>query len=414
VAAADPAPLVAQALARQPFDPSAQQHVTLIAAGKAAATMAHAAMAAMPGLRRGLVAVPAGTARPVGPFEWMEAAHPVPDEWSARAGRRALRLASAVPPRGSLLVLVSGGASSMLAVPAEGLALADKAATSAALMAKGVPIADLNCVRKHLSSIKGGRLAAAAGWRIRTLAISDVHGPVADDPAVIGSGLTVPDPTTYSDALRVIEASGADVPAAVRRHLEEGAQGRHAETPKGPGPDTFEVIGTRRTAMAGATAAARSLGYDVEEILEPTGGEARDAGRRFAERARRMVPADRALCVVGAGETVVTLTGDGRGGRNQEFVLGAVGSLESLGEPGRLVALASAGTDGIDGPTDAAGGMADNGSARRAREAGIDLDDVLRRNDAYVALDVLGDLIVTGPTGTNVGDLHVMVTAPAS
>lgn len=375
--------------------------------------MSTAAMEAMPAVARGLVVVPAGTPHAGGAFEWIDAPHPAPDERSERAGRRALAMASALAPRGTLLVLVSGGASSMLAVPAEGLALADKAATSAALMATGVPIADLNCVRKHLSSIKGGRLAAAAGWRTWTLAISDVHGPVEDDPSVIGSGLTVPDPTTYRDALRVIDASGAEVPLAARRHLEAGARGRHAETPKVPGTAKFEILANRRTAMAGAAAAARALGYAVEQISEPISGEAREAGRWFAERGWRVEPSARAVCLIGSGETVVTVTGGGRGGRNQEFVLGAVKTLEPSGETGRLAALASAGTDGIDGPTDAAGGTADNTSVRRAREAGIDLDDVLRRNDAYTALDALGDLIVTGPSGTNVGDLHVMVIAPA-
>jgi glycerate-2-kinase len=342
----------------------------------------------------------------------MTAAHPDPDERSERAGRRALALAATVPSGGTLLVLLSGGASALLCVPAPGLTVADKAAAARALMADGVSIAELNAVRKHLSDVKGGRLGAAAGWRVRTLAISDVHGPVADDPSVIGSGPTVPDTTTFADALAVVQRSRAEIPAAVRRHLEAGAKGLRVETPKDTGgaPADVEVIGNRRTAMAGAAAAAAALGYEVQLVEAASSGEARVAGRVFAERALA-AGGGRPVCVIGAGEPVVTVSGDGRGGRNQEFVLGAAPVLHAAGEAGMRALCASAGTDGTDGPTDAAGAIVTTASVRRARASGLDIDAALARNDAYPLLAALGDLLTWGPTGTNVGDLHVLLRA---
>lgn len=351
--------------------------------------------------------------------DWIDAPHPSPDERSERAGRGALALAFAVPDDGLLLVLLSGGASSMLAVPAEGVTLADKAAASAELMKAGVPIAPLNCVRKHLSAIKGGLLAAAAGWRTVTLALSDVPGPVEDDPAVIGSGPTAPDPTTFADARSIVEGSGAAVPVRVRAWLDAGARGEVAETPKAhdPGPERarFEIVGSRRTAMDGAAAAAAAHGYAVTVVEPPTGGEAREAGRRFAEAAAAMAgDPGRPLCVIASGETVVTVTGNGRGGRNQEFVLGALPVLEARAVRGATAVLGSAGTDGIDGPTDAAGAIVDATTSQRARDAGLDVAAALRGNDAYPVLRALGDLLTWGPTGTNVGDLHVLVMEQAS
>lgn len=380
--------------------------------------MAHGLLSVAPRIESGLVCAPAAPPGevPAG-FEWIHGSHPLPDARSERAGRRALALAASTPPDGVLLVLLSGGASSLLAVPAAGVTLADKAAAASALMSAGAPIADLNCVRRHLSAIKGGWLGAAAGWRVRTLAISDVHAPVEDDPSAIGSGPTVPDPTTFADALHVVRKYGARVPHAVWRHLETGVRGKHRDTPKPaevPPLEFYTVIGSRRTAMEGAAAAARALGYEVEIVDPPSDGEARVAGRAFAERAfaaragRTAAP----VCVVASGETVVTVSGDGRGGRNQEFVLGAVPALDAVGAEGRPAALGSAGTDGIDGPTDAAGAIADVTTARRARRQGIDLVRALARNDAYPALAALGSLLMWGPTGTNVGDLHVMILGP--
>lgn len=345
-------------------------------------------------------------------LEYFDASHPSPDAGSEAAGRRALALAEASRSRGALVVLLSGGASSMLAVPAPGISLADKVATSRALMHAGVAIADLNCVRKHLSSVKGGRLAAAAG-RTLTLAISDVHGPIPDDPAVIGSGPTVPDPTTCSDALSIVRRAGVGttVPRTVMAHLERGRD----ESPKPGDPRlanaTYEVIGNRHMAMQGAARAARRLGYAVRIIEAATSGEARDAGVAFADVALS-IQGGVALCVIASGETTVRVRGRGRGGRNQEFALGAASAIDARGPQGGGVALASAGTDGIDGPTDAAGAIVDSMTTVRATERGLLAEAALISNGAYDFFAPLGDLIMWGPTGTNIGDLHVVLIHP--
>ncbi len=258
-------------------------------------------------------------------------------------------------------------------------------------MNAGVPIADLNCVRKHLSAIKGGRLAAEAP-RSLTWAISDVHGPIPDDPSVIGSGPTVADPTTFAEALAVVRISGAAsaIPAAVIRHLEIAAD----ETP-GPGDPrlanaSYEVIGTRQGAMAGAARVARARGYEVLVLNEASAGEARDAGIAFTARALGLAAdARRPVCVIASGETTVRVTGTGNGGRNQEFVLGAV---EQVASAPVGVVLGSAGTDGIDGPTDAAGALVDETTARRAASVGVDSGAALANNAAYDFFRALGDL----------------------
>ena len=364
----------------------------------------------------GVVAGPrVGTAEVPAGLEWFDAAHPSPDAASEAAGRRALAIAAMSRDRGSLLVLLSGGASSMLAVPAGSLTLADKAAAARILMNAGVPIADLNCVRKHLSAIKGGRLAAAAGRTI-TLAISDVHGPVADDPSAIGSGPTVADPSTYADAVAIVRNAGvADlIPASVLAHLERGPD----ETPKPGdrrlGASSYTVIGNRHTAVEGAARAARARGYAVRVVTPATSGEAREAGAAFVAGALRDAHAagtapEVPLCIIASGETTVHVRGNGRGGRNQEFALAAIPALESLNRAEAAVVVASAGTDGIDGPTDAAGAVVDSSSAARARRAGLEWEAALRSNGAYDFFAPLGDLLLWGPTGTNVGDVHVML-----
>lgn len=360
----------------------------------------------------GVVAGPRQGSEPLpAELDWFDGGHPSPNAASEAAGRRALALADRAAGGGTLMVLLSGGASAMLAVPAGGLSLADKIATSRALMHAGVAIADLNCVRKHLSAIKGGQLGARA-HRAITWAVSDVHGPIADDPAVIGSGPTVADPSTFADALAIVRAAGVApiVPAAVMRHLEAAAE----ETPKAGDPrlreTAYAVIGNQTIAVNAAARLARTLGYDVHVIDDATSGEARDAGAAFASNAigaaaggdgESIAP----RCVIGSGETTVRVRGAGRGGRNQEFVLAAVPLLETAPP----AVLGSAGTDGIDGPTDAAGAIADTSSAARARRMGLRWDEALAANGAYDFFEPLGDLIVWGPTGTNVGDVHVML-----
>jgi glycerate-2-kinase len=365
----------------------------------------------------GMVTAPNGAAGavPAG-FEWYAGGHPDPNAASGVAGARALEMARLAGRDRALVLLLSGGASALLASPAAGLTLGQKTETARALMSAGVAIDGLNCVRKHLSAIKGGRLGAEA-WRSLTLAISDVHGPVPDDPSVIGSGPTVADPTTFEEALAIARHANAQarpdlrVPPAVVRHLERGARGHFEETIK-PGDDRlaraeFHVLGNRETALEGARRAAEGLGYSVAVLPAPTHGEAREAGGAFVSEAMRLAEGvPRPFCALAAGETTVRVTGGGRGGRNQEFAL-AVAPLVAQSE--RPVVVASAGTDGIDGPTDAAGALVDPGTVERALRAGRDWAASLADNDAYNFFAPLGDLIKWGATGTNVGDIHVFL-----
>jgi glycerate 2-kinase len=416
VDAADPARLVSSAIARGVLADATPRVV--IAAGKAAWPMV-AGTADLCRDVRGIVAGPAVSGyNPAQTLERFAAAHPLPNDASVQAAERALHYASAAKARGndsargSVLVLLSGGASAMLAAPADGLTLQDKIDTTSALLRAGVAIDGLNAVRKHLSTIKGGRLAIVAARTI-TLALSDVHGPLEDDPAVIGSGPTVADPSTFADALRVIRTSGAQVPPAVLGHLERGVRGEIEETPK-PGDarlaaSKFEVIGNRHTALEAALRAAQAHGYVTHMLPAATSGEARDAAQRFVAEARWLAAdGPRPLCVLAAGETTVTVRGNGKGGRNQEFALALV---PTIGGSGRAAALASAGTDGIDGPTDAAGAIVDSSTLERASRAGVDWRLALASNDAYHFFEPLGDLLHWGPTGTNVGDLHVFLVA---
>ncbi len=299
----------------------------------------------------------------------------------------------------------------MLAVPAAGLSLQDKVATARALMNAGAAIAELNCVRKHLSAIKGGRLAAAANGRTVTLAISDVHGPMPDDPAVIGSGPTVGDPTTFADAIRVVQQFEVEhsLPPPVIAHLDQGDDESPKQDDERLRDCYYEVIGNRQLAMAGAARQATALGYAVHVFDGPTTGEAREAGDRFAAAAAA-IGEGRRTCVIASGETTVRVRGGGRGGRNQEFALGAL-PVVGRNSGGTTSVLGSAGTDGIDGPTDAAGAIVDNTTTIRAGRHGLHADAALDQNGSYDFFAPLGDLIVWGPTGTNVGDLHVMLMA---
>jgi glycerate 2-kinase len=425
VDAVDPALLLQIAyrrsvLARRARGPGARPDLFLVCAGKAAWPMARA-FGELGGdaICRGVVAGPPDVSRTTSPlhagFEAFAASHPSPNAASVAAGVRALDLARESAEAGWLVVLLSGGASALLAAPVPDITIEDKVATGRALMRAGVAIGGLNCVRKHLSRIKGGRLAAAAARTI-TLAISDVHGPIADDPSVIGSGPTVGDPTTFAEALAIVQRAD-EVPVTVRRYLERGARGEVAETVKpedarlAHGP--YEIIGNRQTAVDGAAASARALGYQVHVLPRAIEGEARDASLVFLRDARRLITnaggaPDGRHCVLAAGETTVTVTGNGLGGRNQEFVLAAVPELASFG---RLAVLASAGTDGIDGPTDAAGALVDSTTLERARMAGLDWESTLAGHDAYHFFRPLGDLVVWGPTGTNVGDVQMLLVA---
>jgi glycerate-2-kinase len=339
------------------------------------------------------------------------AGHPSPNAESVRAAEHALALAAESRSRGGLLVLLSGGASAMLAAPVEGVDLDAKQETARLLMRAGAAIDELNCVRKHLSRIKGGRLAAAARTTV-TLALSDVHAPIADDPSVIGSGPTVSDPTTFADAAAIVEKYRVQLPASVRQHLAAGMRGGADETVKADDPriesSSYAVVGNRQTAVQGARRAAIELGYDVVVVEEVIAGEASRAGESFASTALGAASGRRRpLCVLGSGETTVTVRGGGSGGRNQEFALGSLAVLEA--QPGRSIVIGSAGTDGIDGPTTAAGALVDETTIDRARRLGVSPQTALEQNDAFPFFAALQDLILWGPTGTNVGDLHVVL-----
>lgn len=301
-----------------------------------------------------------------------------------------------------------------MALPADGISLTEKQSTARTLMAQGADIHELNTVRKHLSATKGGHLAAASAGHVLTLAVSDVVG---DDLSVIASGPTVPDDSTFAGALDVLASRGghAAYPAPVVDRLRRGAAGKVAETPGTGDPRLSRararVIGPQRGAIEGARRVAESLGFRVHVVADPITGEARVAARELVDRLvreRASLPAT-PLCVIASGETTVTVVGSGRGGRNQEFAFSLAREVARLGG---TVAGASIGTDGIDGPTDAAGAIVDGATFDRARAAGISAPDTyLNNNDTYEFFKKMNDLILTGPTSTNVGDLQVILLA---
>ena len=359
----------------------------------------------------GLIVSPDAASPPDG-FDMIIGGHPVPTPASEAAGRRALDLAQSVGPDDTLLVLISGGASALMAVPAGDVTLDDKRATTNRLLRAGADIYALNTVRKHLSAIKGGQLAARATGACQALVISDVVG---DDLSVIASGPTVADASTFADALDVLRRFGGEdaFPRAIAERLRRGAAAGIVETPK-PGDArlaraTTTLIGTRREAMTGAAAEAAARGYHVVRLDDPVVGEARIAAVAFVRAALATVAGlERPACIVSSGETTVRVTGHGKGGRNQEFALAGADVLAQAGTP---AALASVGTDGIDGPTDAAGALADHTTIERAASLGLEPDRFLSDNNSYAFFDALGDLIHTGPTGTNVGDLQITLVA---
>jgi glycerate 2-kinase len=383
----------------------------VIAVGKAAPFMADA-FAAVAGdrIRDGIVI---GTHLPIPlptHLEWIPSSHPLPDARSVAAGRRALEVARRTDSDDTLVVLLSGGASALMAVPAGALTLEDKRTAVNALLKGGADITALNTIRKHLSAVKGGRLGAAASGPTVCLAISDVVG---DDLSVIGSGPTVPDPSTYRDAWDYIERLGVEplLTAAARNYLRAGLEGTIAETPKAGDPrfaqSVTRVIGGRFNAMSGAAETARALGYDAIVCEEPIVGDARTMGPVVLHRARTLAAGrQRPVAVIFSGETTVKVVGTGKGGRNQEMALSVAGKLAA--DSGDI-ALGSVGTDGIDGPTDAAGAYSDTATITRAVQQGLDADAFLADNNAYAFFQRIDDLIITGPSTTNVGDLQIVL-----
>ena len=372
----------------------------VVGAGKASAAMARALEQNWQGPLEGLVVTRYGHGVPCERIELVEAAHPVPDETGRDAAQRILGLVSGLTADDLVVALISGGGSSLLTLPAPGLTLADKQAVNATLLQSGAPIDAMNCVRKHLSAIKGGRLArAAAPARLEALLVSDVP---SDDPAIIASGPTVPDPTTFADARAVIERYGVAVPAEVEAHLAAGAD----ESPK-PGNPCFantavRLIAAPSMALAATADVARAAGYAVETLGDAIEGEARTVA---AEHARRALAAAPGTIILSGGELTVTLTGGGRGGPNAEYALALALALD--GAP-NIHALACD-TDGIDGSEDNAGARIGPDTLARAAAADVDPRAALAANDSYGVFATIGDLVITGPTHTNVNDFRAIL-----
>jgi hydroxypyruvate reductase len=413
LAAADPLKIVPQHLPRPP-----QGRTLVVGAGKAAAAMALAVERSWPagtpldGLvitryRHGLL-----TSR----INVIEAAHPVPDASGEKAAQEILRRAKALSPDDLLLVLVSGGGSALLSLPAEGIGMADLKATTRELLKCGAPIQDMNTVRKHLSAIQGGRLAAACRAPIVALVISDVTG---DDPTHIASGPCAPDPTTYQDALDVLKRYEVKAPKAVAEHLARGAKGVIPETPK-PGSRIFKRVENRviATAQQSLQAAARFfIGHDIHPAVlgDSVTGEAREVAKVYGALAREIrqhgLPYQPPVALISGGETTVTVRGKGRGGRNAEFLLALAVDLAGAE---KIHALACD-TDGIDGSEDNAGAILAPDSLARAGKKKLDAAKLLADNDGYGFFSALGDLVVTGPTRTNVNDYRcILVMGDAS
>ncbi|MCS7311300.1 MAG: glycerate kinase [Acidobacteria bacterium] len=391
------------------------ERVWVVGAGKASARMAQALEAILGDrIAGGIVVSKEGYGADLRRIQVWEAGHPIPDERSVGAAGAIRRQLAAVQTRDGVFVLLSGGASALLELPVEGVSLADVQAMTDLLLRAGATIHELNAVRKHLSQVKGGQLLrwvppAVPVW---TLVISDVVG---NDLSVIGSGPTVPDPSTYADAVEVLHRLQVwdCVPDAVRVHLTEGQAGRRPETPK-PGDPRFArsrvwVIGDNQTALQAAAQAARARGYHVAVLTSFLEGSVVEVARWVRAVARQVQmygqPVRPPACILMGGETTVQVRGSGLGGRNQELAT-RVGVLLQENEP---VVFLSAGTDGTDGPTDAAGGLVDPWHVHRARQAGIHPEPFLANNDAYHYLAQVGSLLKTGPTYTNVMDLLVLI-----
>ena len=408
LAAARPATCLAPYIAKlQP----PKGRTIVIGAGKASAAMAKAVEDHWPHPLEGLVVTRYGYGEPCRKIEIVEAAHPVPDHKGRAAAERIFKRVQGHTADDLVLCLISGGASALLSLPTPGLTLADKQDVNRALLKSGANIVEMNTVRKHLSMIKGGRLAIAAQpARVLTWLISDVPN---DDPGVIGSGPTVADRTTFADALAVIAKYRIDPPPGVLAHLENGANGGVEETPKPGDPRLARVetvmVATPQRSLDAATEAARRRGLDVVVLGADLEGEARDLGaahaRQAIERARR---GGKPAVILSGGETTVTVRGKGRGGRNVEYLLSE--AIAADGTPG-IWGLA-ADTDGVDGAEDIAGGIFTPDSLARARAKGRDPAAMLDDNDGHGFFEMLGDSLVTGPTKTNVNDFRATLIAP--
>lgn len=400
---------------------AAWSHIHLIAFGKAACAMAVAARESIPANRlssKGIVVTTYDNVASVENFEVIGAGHPLPDT----AGLSAAKLVAECAQRARLgelvLVLVSGGGSALLPAPVDAISLQDKIATTQLLLACGATINQINCVRKHLSKLKGGGLAKlAAPADLHALILSDVLG---DDLSAIASGPTVADDTTFSDAIAILKSYNilAQVPASVLTYLQQGAQGLQPETPKS-GDAIFK--GTSYTLIGGNAISVDAVlntamrDYSVDLYSKQLCGEARKAAENLVHHAKNLIDNDlkQPTAIIAGGETTVTLSGKGKGGRNQEMALAFALAAEHHGLSGNWAFL-SGGTDGRDGPTDAAGAIVDSGTLQRIRQAGLDPLAMLNNNDAYPALTAANDLLMTGATGTNVADLQILLLQPVN
>ena len=398
---------------RRTYDLSHIGRIIAVGAGKASARMAQALETTLgTRLDDGLVIVKTGHTLPTKRIGVVEAGHPVPDRAGLHATQRLLRLIQRLTPRDLLIVLLSGGASSLLPAPVAGVTLADKRRTTRLLLRSGATINEINVVRKHLSLVKGGGLAASTRARIVTLLLSDVIG---DDLGSIGSGPTAGDHSTFAEAVTVLQRYRCwhAVPAAVRRYLHRGQKGDAPETLK-PGSRRLRsvqhhIVGNNRIMLEAVARAAQQAGFHTQFISYPIMGEARVAAKQLTDLAKALTEGPGSLkrpcCVVAGGETTVTVTGHGKGGRAQEFAAAAAFEIADLPNTW-VVAL---GTDGTDGPTDAAGAIVSNGTVARAKKLDIDLRSSLNCHNTYPALKALKCHIHTGPTGTNVNDLYLIL-----
>ena len=413
VAAADPLRIVAAHLPEPP-DP-ARGRTLVVGAGKAAASMARAVEIAWPreAPLDGLVITRYAHGLPTGRLSVVEAGHPVPDEAGERAAAWILDAASALGPDDLLLALVSGGGSSLLSLPVETVPMADLKAVTRSLLASGAPIQEMNVVRKHLSRIQGGRLAQSTRARVCALVVSDVAG---DDVSAIASGPCAPDPSTYAEAIDVLGRWGVRPPPSVAAHLARGARGEVGETPK-PGDPLFarvenRTIATAHRSLEAGAAVFEAAGVRAVILGDTVTGEARDVAQVMAALVREIrghgAPFAPPVALVSGGECTVTLRGTGRGGRCSEFLLALARELG--GVPG--VSAIAADTDGIDGVESNAGAVMLPDTAARAAALGLDARRSLDANDGHGFFSALGDLVVTGPTRTNVNDYRAILVAP--
>jgi len=398
----------------QTYDLSEFKNVYVIGAGKACAAMAQAVEEVLGDcLTDGIVNVKYDHTRPLDIIRCNEAGHPVPDEAGLQGSQQIVQLLTQTGESDLVICLISGGGSALLPLPAEELTLDDKQKLTQELLGCGATIQEINVLRKHVSRVKGGRLARLAyPSTMVTLILSDVIG---DDLDSIASGPTVPDRSTFGDCLDVLDRYSIrnTIPASVLEYLKKGVQGEHEETPKAEDP-VFQrtqnvIVASNRLALKAAAKKADELGYNSLILSSSMEGETKEVAKVHAAIAKEISdtenPVSRPACVISGGETTVTIQGKGLGGRNQEFALSALIEIDGLED----VVILSGGTDGTDGPTDAAGAVGDGMTARRARELGMEARRFLRDNDSYHFFEPLGDLLMTGPTFTNVMDLRLII-----